>query len=60
MTLGEWFNVKDLVHLMAYQYLSENGHWPERFIPEDIKIGPIDIIVIQNKLADAYIKQILV
>ena len=35
---SDWFNVKDKNHLLAYEYLLDEGQWPKHFIPADVQM----------------------
>jgi hypothetical protein len=59
MNLVDWFDVYNKEHMIAYEYLTCYGYWPEGFISEDIKVNPLDIISIQNKLAEAWVTYFL-
>jgi len=60
MKIVDWFDIKDVQHLKAYQHLQKTGSWPMGFIPADVEISLAWQIEIIAKFANAYIEQQLI
>jgi hypothetical protein len=56
MTFENFFDIYNVSHLAAYKHLSQVGYWPKGFIPVNCKLSNMDIITIQSKMANAYVK----
>jgi len=56
LTIAEFFNPYDSDHLAAYQYLAENGAWPEGFLPEGIEFSPLWQMEIANEMTRAWLR----
>ena len=57
--ITDWFDVKDIKHLKAFDYLQRIGMWPEGFMPDDIEFGPQWESRIRSRMADAYVQVML-
>ena len=59
--LLDFFDPYNQEHLNAYKYLQDMGTWPEDFynlmIERDIPLPPNWQIIIQSKIADAWIDE---
>lgn len=54
MTLTEWFDPKNIIHIEAYAHLQTYGFWPEGFIPDEISVDIMGTVGIINKMADCW------
>jgi hypothetical protein len=55
--LVDWFDPHNQEHLKAWKHLTQEGVWPEGFIPEGMSINPYWIIQITAKLADCWLNE---
>ena len=55
MDLLEFFDVYNMKHLQAYNYLTENVVWPERFIPENCILSSIWQYQLAEKMAVIFV-----
>ena len=53
----EWFDVDNPEHIAAYVYLNHHGSWPEGSIPDNVFFCPQWQLYLQNKLAEAYLRE---
>jgi len=51
-----WFDIENPDHIKAYEYLSQEGHWPVSFLPDGIVIPTDWYMMLHFKLAAGYIK----
>lgn len=56
MSIVDFFNPYNNIHLMAYRYLCDTGTWPEGFVPKGVEFGATWQVGIANKLAGAWLK----
>lgn len=55
VSIEEWFDVKNVEHVLAYRYLGKHGHWPENFIPKHvICLGPWQVSLMA-KMSEAWV-----
>ena len=57
MKITDWFNVKDINHLKAYQHLQKTGNWPKDFLPSNIESPQLWQVELAVKLANAYVSE---
>lgn len=57
MEINEWFDIENIEHIKAYNYLRGHGNWPEGFIPEGTVFNPAWNIIITHNLANAYVDE---
>jgi len=55
MDFVDWFETENLDHIKAYVFLSENGHWPNGFIPDNIVMDANWYPNLCSKLANTYV-----
>ena len=57
MWFYEWFDIKNSEHLASLKHFIKSGHWPENFIPDEMKPLESDMDIIFRKIAMAWIDQ---
>ena len=55
MRLDHWFDPYNYEHMKSYEYLCNNGHWPEGFIPEGMEMTMLWVAEIQAKMSQAWL-----
>jgi hypothetical protein len=56
MELIKWFDIYNPEHLKAYIILQETGSWPDNFIPDFVVGSYLQIIHLNAKFAQGWIK----
>ena len=56
MTIIEWFDIKNIDHIRAYEHMAKTGQWPKGFVPDDIEFVTNWNILIMSKMADEYVR----
>ena len=51
----DWFNPYNIEHLRAYRYVQDTGTWPPRFIPDNLLMGNNWQVLLQFRLAEAWV-----
>ena len=59
-SFGDWFDVKNKDHILAYIYYKKNEKWPEGFINSEVKTyNNDDWFIIKFKLANEYVSNFI-
>lgn len=55
MRLDDWFDPHNPEHMRAYETLCATGAWPDDFVPTTMEIPNLCVIIIQAKMAQAWL-----
>ncbi len=58
--LVDWFDPYNMEHIRAYRHLQNTGVWPYGFISAGVVIGMNWQVLLQSKLAAAWVEHMLV
>lgn len=59
MNMEQFFNPLDFWHVKAYKFLTKHGYWPSGFIPANVILSHLDVMIVQAKMAEAWVAAVL-
>lgn len=57
--ISNWFDVRNIDHIRAYQYLAIHGCWPREFVPDNVVMNNMWQILIPAKMASEYVRDVI-
>jgi hypothetical protein len=55
----EWFDIKNINHIKAYEYLEKTGIWPKDFLPENLEFCTNWNLILMSKMTTEYVKNFI-
>jgi hypothetical protein len=58
MDFNDWFDVKNIDHVVAFEKMQITGCWARHFLPVDVTFKSGWLYITLTQLADAYIEHV--